>query len=106
MVPQALPALLAQQVQEYLVQRVQRVQGPMVLRELQVRVLLAPLGPQALELAGPLVRPGQELRELLAPLGLVLMEPQAPQVRAQPVLLAFQAPRALQAATAPLVRLE
>ena len=38
MVPQALPALLAQQVQEYLVQRVQR----------------------ELVLRGPLVRPGQE----------------------------------------------
>ena len=60
MVPQALPALLAQQVQEYLVQRVPLVQ----------------------ELAEPLVRPGQELRELLAPLGLVLMEQQVPQVLA------------------------
>ena len=66
--PQALPALLARQAQEYLVQR--------------VLVLRVPLEPQVQELAEPLVPLVQELRELLGPPGLVLMEQQVPQVLA------------------------
>ena len=58
--PQALPAPLAQQVQEYLVQRVPLVQGPVVQRVQRVLVL----------------------RELLGPQGLVLMEQQVLQVLA------------------------
>ena len=86
--PQALPALLAhqaRQVQEYLVQRVPLVQGPVVQRVQRVLVLRVPLEPQAQELAeprGPLVPLVQELRELLGPPGLVLMEQQVPQVLA------------------------